>query len=140
MPGNVAFAGNLSFLNLGELMQLLGTTGGTGTLYISSKYTSQQGVIYIENGNPIDAANGAKTGLDALFSLFGWIDGQFEFIQEDITCQKVITKSRMEIILDGLRLLDEGQIEVLGPATVESETEPTGCQVRINTLDKGPFG
>ena len=101
MPGNVAFAGNLSFLNLGELMQLLGTNGGTGTLYISSNYASQQGLIYIEDGNPIDAANGAKTGLDALFSLFGWIDGQFEFVQEDITCQKVITKSRMEIILDG---------------------------------------
>lgn len=139
MPGNVAFAGNLSFLNLGELMQLLGTNGGTGTLYISSKYTSQQGLIYIENGNPIDAANGAKTGLDALFSLFGWIDGQFEFIQEDITCQKVITKSRMEIILDGMRLLDEGQVEVLGPATVESETEPTVAKSGSIPLIKGPL-
>jgi len=139
MAGNAAFAGNLSFLNIGELMQLLGTTGGTGTLYISSNYASQPGVIYIENGNPIDAANGAKTGLDALFSLFGWIDGQFEFIQEDITCQKVITQSRMEIILDGLRLLDEGQVEVLGPATVESETEPAVARSGSLPLIKGPL-
>jgi len=139
MAGNTAFAGNLSFLNIGELMQLLGTTGGTGTLYISSNYASQPGLIYIENGNPIDAANGAKTGLDALFSLFGWIDGQFEFIQEDIACQKVITQSRMEIILNGLRLLDEGQVEVLGPATVESETEPEVAKSGSVPLIKGPL-
>jgi CRP-like cAMP-binding protein len=139
MAGNVAFAGNLSFLNLGELIQLLGTTGGTGTLSISSNYASQPGVIYIEKGNPIDAANGAKTGLDALFSLFGWIDGQFEFIPQDITCQKVITKSRMEIILDGLRLLDEGQVEVLGRAAVESETEPRIAKSGSIPLIKGPL-
>ena len=139
MAGNAAFAGNLSFLNLGELIQLLGTNGGTGILYISSTYASQPGLIYIEKGNPIDAANGTKTGLDALFSLFGWIDGQFEFIQEDIARQNVINKSRMELILDGLRLLDEGQVEVLGPAAGESETEPTVAKSGSVPLIKGPL-
>ena len=115
MAGSISFAGKLSFLNLGELMQLLGTTGGTGSLHITSLYASQPGVIYIQNGNPIDAVNGSKTGSDALFSLFGWIDGQFEFIQEDITCKKVITMSRMEIILDGLRLLGRGPDRGSGP-------------------------
>ena len=139
MASNVAFAGNLSFLNLGELMQLLGTNGGTGTLCISSSYASHTGEIYIVNGNPIDAANGAKTGLEALFSLFGWVDGQFEFIQEDITCQKVITQSRMEIILDGLRLLDEGEVEILVPAAGESETEATVAKSGSIPLIKGPL-
>ena len=140
MAGNAAFAGNLSFLNLGELMQLLGTNGGTGTLYISSDYAPQPGVIYIEKGNPINAANGDKAGLDALFSLFGWIDGRFEFIQEDITCQKVINQTRMEIILDGLRLLDEGQVEVLGPTTTaESETDPSLAKSGTIPLLKGPL-
>jgi CRP-like cAMP-binding protein len=139
MAGNVAFAGNLSFLNLGELMQLLGTTDCTGTLFISSNYASQQGMIYVEKGNPINAANGAKTGLDALFSLFGWVEGQFEFIQEDITCEKVITQSRMEIILDGLRLLDEGKVEVLGPAAAESGTEQTVAKSGSIPMIRGPL-
>ena len=139
MAGNVAFAGNLSFLNLGELMQLLGTTDCTGTLFISSDYASHPGVIYVEKGNPINAANGAKIGLDALFSLFGWIEGQFEFIQEDITCEKVITQSRMEIILDGLRLLDEGKVEVLGPAAAESGTEQTVAKSGSIPMIRGPL-
>ena len=139
MAGSVAFAGNLNFLNLGELMQLLGTTDCTGTLYINSTYASQPGVIYVEKGNPINATNGTKTGLDALYSLFGWIDGQFEFVQEDITCKKVITQSRMEIILDGLRLLDEGKVEVLGPATAESDIKPTTTKSGSMPMIRGPL-
>ena len=139
MAGNVALAGNLSFLNLGELMQLLGTTDCTGTLYINSSYASQPGVIYVEKGNPINATNGTNTGLDALFSLFGWIDGQFEFVQEDITCQKVITQSRMEIILDGLRLLDEGKVEVLGPTAAESDSETTATKSGSMPMIRGPL-
>ena len=139
MSGSVAFAGELSFLNLGELMQLLGTTGGTGALHITSSHVSHAAVIYIENGNPIDAVNGSKTGLDALFSLFGWLDGRFEFVQEDIACEKVITMSRMEIILDGLRLLDEGQVEVLGPPKVEPETADAVAKSGSIPLIKGPL-
>jgi len=139
MAGNVAFAGNLSFLNLGELLQLLGTTSGTGIVQISSNYTSQPALIYIDKGNPIDAANGSKTGVDALFSLFGWLDGQFEFIQENVTCEKVINKSRMEIILDGLRMLDEGQVEVLGPADGDSSPSEPVAKSGTLPLIKGPL-
>jgi CRP-like cAMP-binding protein len=139
MARSVAFAGNLSFLNLGELLQLLGTSSGTGIVQISSKYTSQQGLIYIDQGNPINAANGSKTGVDALFSLFGWKTGQFEFIQESVTCKKVINKSRMEIILDGLRMLDEGQVEVLGPENGSPQTSEPEAKSGSLPLLKGPL-
>jgi CRP-like cAMP-binding protein len=139
MAGSVAFAGNLSFLNLGELLQLLGTTSGTGVVQISSSYTSQPGIIYIDKGNPINAANGSKSGIDALFSLFGWKDGQFEFIEDKVTCEKVINKSRMEIILDGLRLLDEGKVEVLGPADGDSKSAGPVAKSGSLPLIKGPL-
>lgn len=139
MARSVAFAGNLSFLNLGELLQLLGTSSGTGIVQITSNYASQQAIIYFEKGNPINAANGSKTGIEALFSLFGWKDGQFEFIQDTVTCEKVIQKSRMEIILDGLRMLDEGQVEVLGPTDGASEpSEPVAKSGSLPLL-KGPL-
>jgi CRP-like cAMP-binding protein len=139
MARSVAFAGDLNFLNLGELLQLLGTSSATGTMQITSNYTSQQGLIYIDQGNPINAANGSKTGLDALFSLFGWKTGQFEFIQEDVTCDKVINKSRMEIILDGLRMLDEGQVEVLGPEKSGAQASEPESKSGSLPLLKGPL-
>ena len=126
MASSVAFAGDLDFLNLGELLQLLGTNGGSGTLRIISKHASEPGFIYVEKGNPINATNGSQSGLDAIYSLFGWTEGQFEFVRDDVTCEKTITKSRMEIILDGLRMLDEGRVEKLGaPSTRKTQESQT---------------
>jgi len=139
MSGDVAFAGNLSFLNLGELLQLLGTTGSSGSVTIHNAQAAQPGFIYIDKGNPINAASGSKTGLDALFSMFGWLDGQFEFVQEAVSCEKTITKSRMEIILDGLRMLDEGQVEILGAATAGSKPSDTAAKSGSLALIKGPL-
>jgi CRP-like cAMP-binding protein len=139
MTGSVAFAGKLSFLNLGELLQLLGTTSGSGIVQLTSNFASHPGLIYIDKGNPINAANGSKTGLEALFSLFGWKDGQFEFIQEDIACEKAINKGRMEIILDGLRMLDEGKVEVLGAVDDDSKSQEATANSGSLALIKGPL-
>ncbi len=132
-------SGNLNFLNLGELLNLLGTNASSGVLRITSKYATQPGFVYIEKGNPINATSGSLTGLDAVFALFGWTEGQFEFTEEKVTCSKAINKSRMEIILDGLRLLDEGKIEKLGKPTAEKKQG--GSQVTSGKLPliKGPL-
>ena len=72
MSKGTAFSGRLEFLSLGELLQIIGNNGGTGVLRIMSKYAQGSGSIYIDKGDPVDAINGEKIGLEALFSLFGW--------------------------------------------------------------------
>jgi CRP-like cAMP-binding protein len=140
MNNNVSLSGSLNFLNLGELLNLLGTNGSSGVLHIKTNHSSQAGLVYLDKGNPINAVNGSLTGLDAVFSLFGWTDGQFEFVQENVTCEKEITKSRMEIILDGLRLLDEGKIEKRGPSKAAAKTAPETKTVSGKLpLIKGPL-
>ena len=140
MNNNVSLSGSLDFLNLGELLNLLGTNGSSGVLHVKSNFSSETGLVYLDKGNPINAVNGSLTGLDAIFSLFGWIDGQFEFVQEAVSCEKAITKSRMEIILDGLRLLDEGKIKKVGPDTAPSKAAPETPAVSGKLpLIKGPL-
>lgn len=95
--------------------------------------------MYLDKGNPINAANGSDIGLDAVFSLFGWTDGHFEFVEGDVSCEKTITKSRMEIILDGLRLLDEGKIKKIGPATAAKTSPETNTVSSKLPLIKGPL-
>jgi len=112
--------GNIEFLNLGDLMQLLGGNGSSGILRIISPYAPEPGMIYFDNGNPVNASCGMLSGLDALYSLFGWTDGEFEFTPTSVTSERVITKGRMGIILDGLKMLDDGQIERLGPVAADS--------------------
>ncbi len=139
MNNSVSLSGSLNFLNLGELLNLLGTNGSSGVLRVKSSYKAEAGRVYLDKGNPINAVNGSLSGLDAIFSLFGWTEGEFEFVQEDTSCEKTITKSRMEIILDGLRLLDEGKIEKLGPSTAAAtQDEATTVSGKV-PLIKGPL-
>ena len=138
MNSNVAFSGKIDFLNLGELLQIIGTNSSSGVLRIMSKYVESPGLIYINNGNPVDASNGSLTGLDALYSLFGWIEGEFEFCPEDINKENIINKNRMEIILDGTRLVDDGKIEKLGPVSYKKGPAVAGKEFAL-PLIKGPF-
>lgn len=143
MKSGVALAGSLDFLNIGDLLQMFGSNGSTGVLRIISEYAQEPGVIHIHKGNPVNAFSGDQTGLDALFSLFGWSAGEFEFLPKEVPPERAITKGRMEIILDGLRMLDDGEIAVVGPATkkaegarsAERESEEGGPVIRGPLID-----
>ncbi len=139
MNKNVVFSGKLDFLNLGELLQILGTNNSSGILRITSKYAESPGLIYVNNGNTVDASNGSLSSVDALYSLFGWIDGEFEFCMEDVDKINVINKNRMEIILDGTRMVDDGKIEKLGPVSFKEKSETDQEKKALLPLVKGPI-
>jgi CRP-like cAMP-binding protein len=131
-------SGNLGFLGLVELLQLLGANGSSGTLRLQSKYAAGPAVVYFSNGNPVDASSESLKGLDALYSLFGWTEGEFEFRKDAIERTKAIQNSRMEVILDGLKKLDDGQIKKLGPQTLVQTADSGKKGVGIPVI-KGPL-
>ncbi len=136
--GNFVLAGNLSFLSLADILQFLGSNTSTGVLFITSRYTQTQGKIYFVKGNPINASAGSLFGIDALNSLFGWVEGEFEFRDESVSCEKIINKSRMQIILDALSMLDDGQIERLGPVSFSEKSQSPGSSFKLPII-KGPL-
>ncbi len=122
MDRNVVFSGNLHFLGIPDLLQLLATNNSTGVLELTnSDAVGPASVIFLQ-GNPIHAAYASLGGLEALYALFGWKTGRFQFRQEKIDTSKTIHRGQMEIVLDGLRMLDEGIIKRLGPGS-EEKTE-----------------
>lgn len=135
MQNTAELSGNLEFLSLADVMQLLGGNGDSGVLRIHSPHTADTGVVFFLDGNPIDAFAGSKTGIDALYALFGWVEGQFEFRTEKCPEDKKIKQGRMKIILDGLRQLDDGEIERLGAKKEKADTAVRDGQ----TVLKGPF-
>lgn len=118
---NIVLKGDLGFLALGDVLQLIGSNGATGTLHVRSKYTTDPGMVYFSKGNIINAVAGSEKGLKAAYALFGWIDGEFEFVEEEIDVPKVINETRMAIILDGCRMVDDGQVKKLGPVSFEDQ-------------------
>ncbi len=138
MRDDVVLAGSLKFLALGDIMQLLGANSSTGVLRLISRYAGEPGFIYFENGNPVNGSCGSRRGLEAVYSLFGWTDGEFEFTREAIASQRVITKSRMGIILEGLKMVDDGQVKKVGPDAV-SKQQVVGSDPNSLPLVRGPL-
>lgn len=138
MRDNVVLAGSLKFLSLGDLLQLLGANSYSGVLRLISRFAVEPGFIYIKNGNPINASCGKAQGLDAIYTLFGWLDGEFEFADMDVVSEKTINKSRMGIILEGLKMVDDGQIKRVGAeAQQRVKRNPSGTD--DVALVKGPL-
>lgn len=137
--GDFVLAGNMDFLSLGDVLQLLGSNSSTGVLRIRSKYAQEPGLIYFINGNPVNASAGPLTGLDAVNALFGWVDGEFEFSEKDIRRKNVIKKSRMQIILDCLSRLDDGEIERLGPVSFPVKKKSSSEKESTLPVIKGPL-
>jgi CRP-like cAMP-binding protein len=140
----VLLSGRLKFLGLGDLFQLLGGNNSTGVLNIRSTYAPNSGVIYFEKGNPVNASNGPIQGMEAIYSLFGWSEGSFEFLDQPVKVAHVIKKSRMEIVLDALRMLDDGEIEKLGPPSFEDPSFVKAGSDKVGEIEgvkviKGPF-
>jgi CRP-like cAMP-binding protein len=139
MNNNTALEGNLNFLSLGDIMQLLGSNGSSGILRIHSPHMPEPGIIYFEKGNPVNASDGTLAGLDGLYALFGWTEGEFEFSQERISVEKVINRSRMGIILDSLKMLDDGEIVRLGKTSSDPEAKEEITDASGIPRVKGPM-
>ena len=115
MNGKSVLKGDLSFLTLPDILQILGENNKTGTLSITSTYAPKAGLIFFVNGKPVNAIAGKQSGLEAIYNLFGWTEGKFELHEEEVRVRHVIDKSIIQIIMDGLRMLDDGLIEIIGP-------------------------
>lgn len=115
MDKTAALFGDLTFVNLADVFQLLGGNNCTGKLHLSCKHAATPGLVYFLKGNPINATNGPLQGVEAIYPLFGWTEGNFEFHREKVEVKRVVVNNPMEIVMDALRMIDEGQIKSLGP-------------------------
>ena len=123
MAGKAAFSGELSFINLPDIFQILGGNASTGSLYIRSEYAPEVGRIYFVKGNPVNAIDGSQKGKEAIYALFGWTEGKFEFYEEKVNVGRAFSGNRMEIVLDALKMIDDGEIKRVGPASQDEEDE-----------------
>jgi|GEM_PF-112968 len=114
---DTVLAGRMKFLSLGEILQMLGANGCTGVMHLSSPFAPEPGRIYFSKGQPINAECLSQNGQDALQALFGWLDGEFTFVESEVSGPRAINQGLMEIIMDGARLLDDGHIKVLSAET-----------------------
>jgi len=119
MPNKTTLTGNLTFISLADVFQILGGNSSTGILRIKSQYHPNPGIIYFVKGDPVNAASGSLKGIEAIYALFGWTEGNFEFDEQAVNVGHVVKQGRMEIVLEALRMLDDGAIKKVGPPSFD---------------------
>jgi len=144
MSDNYVLSGSLSFVSLADIFQIIGGNACSGTLTLRSHYAPQVGMIYFDKGNPINASYGNISGVKAAYMLFGWTEGEYEFFEEELPrMDRLIRQNRMEIVLDALRMLDDGEIPRVGPPSFLQEDETAGYEEREENfgvpVTKGPL-
>ena len=101
MSDRIVLRGSLGFVGLADLFQILGGNNSTGMLSLKSRFVPAKGTIYFQKGSPMQSACGSLSGAEAVYSLFGWADGEFEFHESDVQMPRRIKQSGMELVLDG---------------------------------------
>jgi CRP-like cAMP-binding protein len=141
MTDNIVFSGSLRFVSLADVFQLLGGNNCTGILNLRSQYSEYMGIIYFVNGNPVNASYGDLKGLTAVYAMFGWSDGTYEFYEQELVqIDHVIKQGRMEIVLDSLRMLDDGEIIKVGPSvSKQKDLKKKGAEKNFLHAIKGPL-
>ncbi len=101
-----AFAGDLSDLSIVELVQMLNLNKKSGTLNISAGTT---GKIYLKDGQLHAAECDSLNGEEAVYKLVEQDKGTFNFEITDVTIERNINSSTMNVIMEACRIMDESR-------------------------------
>ncbi|MFP4030300.1 MAG: response regulator [Desulfococcaceae bacterium] len=103
------FSGNLSQMNLNDVMQIVESNHKTGELEFSTGEGRTIGRILFRKGNLIKAQFGALEGAEAFYGLMDEEEGFFEFFAREVSETEQITITNMAALLQGSRLIDEAK-------------------------------
>jgi hypothetical protein len=100
--------GHLSDLSLSELIEFFCNQRKTGQLKVL--YPQGRGYFYLQAGSVVDARIGALRGIDAVYYALTLPNANFEFGDSHEPIDRTINQPWAQVVLEGLRRLDEGVI------------------------------
>jgi Domain of unknown function (DUF4388) len=141
----VQLSGELSKVNLANLLQLVKTGALTGKITFSQG--AKLATIFILDGIPVHAETDGEDGVEGLMELFLWTSGAFSFNEETVdgvplTIDKDDPDQSFERLLkDGISYQEAKQYLDAYDITPKSILKPTGAAVSFaaNSRDAG-FG
>ena len=102
----MALTGHLSDLSLSELIEFFCNQRKTGQLKVL--YPQGPGYFSLQTGSVIDARIGVLRGIDAVYYALTLPNAEFEFGNESEPAERTINQPWTQVVLEGLRRLDEG--------------------------------
>jgi hypothetical protein len=135
------FHGSLEDFHLPDIIQFLSGAGKTGILRITSG--DQEGAIYLQNGRITHAVSEGLQGEEAVYVLFLFNTGRFDFDPDVTTETATISISNTNLLMEAARRKDEWDsviaVEIPDvdgiPEFVLPDQNDTGKQITLNTSE-----
>jgi hypothetical protein len=134
----MALTGHLSDLSLSELIEFFCNQRKTGQLKVL--YPQGPGHFYLQTGSVVDARIGVLRGIDAVYYALTLPNARFEFGGESESTERTINQPWTQVVLEGLRRLDEGVVPPAAfPPDYHDENETPEADLHgesLNELEK----
>lgn len=108
---DTALSGNLSYLDLPGVIQMLGQSRQTGALHINA--AEADGIIFFEGGEIFHAECGTLFGDEAVTQIVRNCHaagkGVYKFVYGATAAQRTVLRSATDLLLDAMREFDEGE-------------------------------
>jgi hypothetical protein len=102
-----AFAGNVSQFKVIDILKLLASERQTGVLNLQRG--KEKGEIYVDQGTLVHAICKDGVGLEAVFAILTWADGNFNFSPKVTSEEKSIEKDTPSLLEEARKQLAEWQ-------------------------------
>ena len=99
--------GRLEEMSIMDLMQSLEM--GQKSCQLTIRRGDDTGELFFASGQCKDARMGDVEGENAVFNAVKWSDGEFEIDFNKTASRETITRTTTGLLMEGLRLIDEGQ-------------------------------
>jgi hypothetical protein len=124
----MALTGHLSDLSLSELIEFFCNQRKTGQLKVL--YPHGPGYFYLQTGSVVDARIGMLRGIDAVYYALTLPNARFEFGDESEPAERTINQPWTQVVLEGLRRLDEGIVPTTAFPADYHEEESAAPEVK----------
>jgi CheY-like chemotaxis protein len=99
--------GSLSQMSIVDLLQIFSMNRKDGVLVVRREKEGMEGMIFLREGEIINATVGSAKGEKALYRIIGWDTGKFEYIPKNFNPEVSIEKTTDSLLMEGMRQLDE---------------------------------
>ncbi|MCJ7716487.1 MAG: DUF4388 domain-containing protein [Anaerolineales bacterium] len=127
--------GNLAQLSLLDILRMLSTSNRSGRLDINQ--AGKSGEIYLERGSIVHAVTGTQIGDKGVYTLMGWLEGDFVFTSDTDVPERSIDTSTEQILLEAARQAEQWEDikDVLSSTDAVFNISPSGS---TNTVSLKP--
>lgn len=128
--------GNLSQLPLSDILKML--CGGHRTGRLDIRQGAKSGQIYLQRGMLVHAVTGVQIGEKGLYTLMGWLVGDFSFTPDIEAPERSIETTSEQILLEAARQAEQWEDikEVLSSTDAVFNISPSGS---TNTVSLKPI-